>query len=99
MLAEQLQEFLEDMNYLDLFQSGFRCSFGTDSVLVALINELNREWDRRSASLLLPNLLSALIPLPMVYLWTGSVGWVSGAFFYCCSTATYKVFPISSIRI
>ncbi|KAF7241731.1 Band 4.1-like protein 5 [Varanus komodoensis] len=45
------------MDYLDQFQSGFRPGYGTESALVALYDDLCKERDRGSASLLvLPDL-------------------------------------------
>ena len=49
-VAEQLQALSEDTDYLVPFQSVFRSSYGTESVLVALIDELYQERDRRVQS-------------------------------------------------
>uniref|UniRef100_A0A8D2J5Z0 Reverse transcriptase domain-containing protein n=1 Tax=Varanus komodoensis TaxID=61221 RepID=A0A8D2J5Z0_VARKO len=48
----QLQALLDETDYLDPFQSGFRPGYGTESALVALYDDLCRERDRGSASLL-----------------------------------------------
>ncbi|KAF7253873.1 putative RNA-directed DNA polymerase from transposon BS [Varanus komodoensis] len=59
-VAGQLQAFLDETDYLDPFQSGFRPRYGTESALVALYDDLCRERDRGSASLLvLPDLSAA----------------------------------------
>ncbi|KAF7252275.1 Succinate dehydrogenase assembly factor 3, mitochondrial [Varanus komodoensis] len=56
----QLQALLDETDYLDPFQSGFRPGYGTESALVALYDDLCREKDRGSASLLvLLDLLAA----------------------------------------
>ncbi|KAF7239662.1 putative RNA-directed DNA polymerase from transposon BS [Varanus komodoensis] len=51
-VAGQLQALLDETDYLDPFQSGFRPRYGTESALVALYDDLCREKDRGSASLL-----------------------------------------------
>ncbi|KAF7254806.1 Quinone oxidoreductase [Varanus komodoensis] len=50
--AGQLQALLDETDYLDLFQSGFSPGYGTESALVALYDDLRRERDRGSASVL-----------------------------------------------
>ncbi|KAF7244902.1 hypothetical protein EYD10_08831 [Varanus komodoensis] len=55
----QLQALLDETDYLDPFQSGFRPGYGTESALVALYDDLCREKDRGSASLLVLLDLSA----------------------------------------
>ncbi|KAF7238147.1 Sperm-associated antigen 17 [Varanus komodoensis] len=54
-----LQALLDETDYLDPFQSGFRPGYGTESALVALYDDLCRERDRGSASLLVLLDLSA----------------------------------------
>ncbi|KAF7249443.1 hypothetical protein EYD10_05220 [Varanus komodoensis] len=51
-VAGQLQALLDETDYLDPFQSGFRPGYGTESALVALYDDLCREKDMGSASLL-----------------------------------------------
>ncbi|KAF7241018.1 RNA-directed DNA polymerase from mobile element jockey [Varanus komodoensis] len=51
-VAGQLQALLDETDYLDPFQSGFRPGDGTESALVALYDDLCREKDRGSASML-----------------------------------------------
>ncbi|KAF7249253.1 putative RNA-directed DNA polymerase from transposon BS, partial [Varanus komodoensis] len=58
-VAGQLQALLDETDYLDPFQSSFRPGYGTESALVALYNDLCREKDRGSASLLILLDLSA----------------------------------------
>uniref|UniRef100_A0A8D2Q9P6 Reverse transcriptase domain-containing protein n=1 Tax=Varanus komodoensis TaxID=61221 RepID=A0A8D2Q9P6_VARKO len=58
-VAGQLQALLDETDYLDPFQSGFRPGYGTESALVALYDDLCREKDRGSASLLILLDLSA----------------------------------------
>ncbi|KAF7243157.1 Ephrin type-A receptor 4 [Varanus komodoensis] len=58
-VAGQLQALLDETHYLDPFQSGFRPGYGTESALVALYDDLCREKDRGSASLLVLLDLSA----------------------------------------
>ncbi|KAF7235057.1 hypothetical protein EYD10_18093, partial [Varanus komodoensis] len=48
----QLQALLDETDYLDPFQSGFRPGYGTECASVALYDDLCREKDRGSASLL-----------------------------------------------
>uniref|UniRef100_A0A8D2J284 Reverse transcriptase domain-containing protein n=1 Tax=Varanus komodoensis TaxID=61221 RepID=A0A8D2J284_VARKO len=57
-VAGQLQALLDETDYLDPFQSGFRPGYGTESALVALYDDLCWE-DRGSASLLVLLDLSA----------------------------------------
>ncbi|KAF7241901.1 putative RNA-directed DNA polymerase from transposon BS [Varanus komodoensis] len=51
-VAGQLQALLDETDYLDPFQSGFRPGYSTESALVALYDDLCREKDRGSTSLL-----------------------------------------------
>ncbi|KAF7248501.1 RNA-directed DNA polymerase from mobile element jockey, partial [Varanus komodoensis] len=51
-VAGQLQALLDENDYLDPFQSGFRPRYGTESALVTLYDDLCRERDKGSASLL-----------------------------------------------
>uniref|UniRef100_A0A803SX51 ribonuclease H n=1 Tax=Anolis carolinensis TaxID=28377 RepID=A0A803SX51_ANOCA len=51
-VAAQLQAFLVDTDFLDPAQSGFRPGHGTETALVALINDLRQELDKGSVSLL-----------------------------------------------
>ncbi|KAF7238386.1 RNA-directed DNA polymerase from mobile element jockey [Varanus komodoensis] len=51
-VAGQLQALLDETDYLDPFQSGFRPRYGTESALVTLYDDLCREKDRGSVSLL-----------------------------------------------
>ncbi|KAF7253384.1 hypothetical protein EYD10_00388 [Varanus komodoensis] len=55
----QLQALLDETDYLDPVQSGFRPGYGTESALVTLYDDLCREKDRGSASLLVLLDLSA----------------------------------------
>ena len=59
MIEGQLQMFLDEYNYLDPFQSGFRPDFGMETALVALYDDLCREKDRESVTLLIFLNLSA----------------------------------------
>lgn len=58
-VALQLQAFLEETDYLDPFQFGFRPGFGTETALVVLVDDLRQEIDEGSASLLILLDLSA----------------------------------------
>uniref|UniRef100_A0A803TKZ4 Reverse transcriptase domain-containing protein n=1 Tax=Anolis carolinensis TaxID=28377 RepID=A0A803TKZ4_ANOCA len=51
-VASQLQGFSEDTDFLDQSQSGFRPGFSTKTALVALVDDLRRELDRGSVTLL-----------------------------------------------
>ncbi|KAF7234895.1 hypothetical protein EYD10_18221 [Varanus komodoensis] len=55
----QLQALLDETDYLDPFQSGFRLGYGTESDLVALYDDLRRKRERGSASVLVLLDLSA----------------------------------------
>uniref|UniRef100_A0A803TWG8 Reverse transcriptase domain-containing protein n=1 Tax=Anolis carolinensis TaxID=28377 RepID=A0A803TWG8_ANOCA len=48
----QLQQFLDDTAGLDPFQSGFRPGHGTETVLVAITDELRRQSDSGGSALL-----------------------------------------------
>ncbi|KAF7239030.1 Potassium voltage-gated channel subfamily H member 6 [Varanus komodoensis] len=58
-VAGQLQALLDETDYLDPFQSSFRPGNGTEPALVALYDDLCRERDRGSVSLLVLLDLSA----------------------------------------
>ncbi|KAF7246048.1 Ribosyldihydronicotinamide dehydrogenase [quinone] [Varanus komodoensis] len=58
-VAGQLQALLDETDYLDPFQSGFRPGYSTESALVTLYDDLCREKDRGSTSLLVLLDLSA----------------------------------------
>lgn len=50
------QSFLEEIDYRDKFQSGFRPGYGTEMALEASVNEFRRETNRDSASVASPDL-------------------------------------------
>uniref|UniRef100_A0A803T8P4 Reverse transcriptase domain-containing protein n=1 Tax=Anolis carolinensis TaxID=28377 RepID=A0A803T8P4_ANOCA len=50
-VTSQLQGFLTETDYLDPSQSGFRPGHGTETALVALVDDLRRELDRGSVTL------------------------------------------------
>ena len=52
-MADQLQALLDETNALDPFQSGFRPHHGTETALVALLDDLLREADRGKMSLVI----------------------------------------------
>uniref|UniRef100_A0A8D0GH51 Reverse transcriptase domain-containing protein n=1 Tax=Sphenodon punctatus TaxID=8508 RepID=A0A8D0GH51_SPHPU len=59
-VALQLQAHLDSIGFLDPFQSGFRPSYGTETTLVALMDDLHREMDAGcSTFLILLDLLAA----------------------------------------
>ncbi|XP_061463050.1 uncharacterized protein LOC133375459 [Rhineura floridana] len=58
-VADQLQALLDETDYLDPFQLGFRPGFGTETALVALFDDLCQERDRGSVTLLILLDLSA----------------------------------------
>lgn len=43
---------MDEEDYLDLFQSGFRPGFGTQMALIRVMGDLRREWDGSSVSIL-----------------------------------------------
>uniref|UniRef100_A0A803U0T6 Reverse transcriptase domain-containing protein n=1 Tax=Anolis carolinensis TaxID=28377 RepID=A0A803U0T6_ANOCA len=51
-VAGQLQQFLDETAGLDPFQSGFRSGHGTETVLVAITDEIRRQLDRGGSALL-----------------------------------------------
>ena len=44
-VAGQLQVLLDETDFLDPFQSGFRSVFGTETALVTMYNDLRQERD------------------------------------------------------
>ncbi|KAF7239466.1 putative RNA-directed DNA polymerase from transposon BS [Varanus komodoensis] len=58
-VAGQLQALLDETDYLYPFQSGFKPRYGTESALVTLYDDLCREKDRGSVSLLVLDLSAA----------------------------------------
>ena len=52
MAANQLQEFLDEMHYLDPFQSGFNPGYGIETDSVTWVDDLHLEMNRGSVSLL-----------------------------------------------
>ena len=58
-MSSQLQGFLDETDYLDALQSGFRLDYGTETALVALVDDLCWELHRGSVSLLVLLDLSA----------------------------------------
>ena len=76
MVEGQLQTLLNETDYLDPFQSGFRPGFGTGTAVVALYDDLCQEKDRGSVTLLILLDLSAVsIPSTMVSFWSDSLSW------------------------
>lgn len=51
-MATQFQSFLEKMDFLDQFQSGFRSGFVTETALVAFVGDLRRVINILHVSLL-----------------------------------------------
>lgn len=51
-MASQLCGFLDETDYLDPFQFGFRPDYGTETILVTFVDDLYQELDRKSVSLL-----------------------------------------------
>ena len=58
-IANQLQTFLEETSALDPFQSGFRPGHGTETALVALLDDFRRHLDQGGSALLILLDLSA----------------------------------------
>ncbi|XP_058024513.1 uncharacterized protein LOC131190935, partial [Ahaetulla prasina] len=58
-VARQLPQYLDEAVYLDLFQSGFRPRYSTETALVALVDDLWRARDRGYSSALVLLDLSA----------------------------------------
>ena len=85
LVAGQLQALLDETDFLDLFQSGFRLGFGTETALVTLYDDLCRERDRGNVTLLILLDLSAA----MVSFWIGWLSWESGALLYGGSTPSW----------
>ena len=75
-VAGQLQTFLEETDFLDPFQSGFRPGFGTETALVALYDDLCRERDRGSVTCWFSLISQRLsIPSTMVSFWSDWLRW------------------------
>ena len=72
-VAGQFQALLDETDFLDPFQSGFRPGFGTETAVVALYDDFCRERDRGSVTLLI--LLDLSVALTMVSFWVGWLGW------------------------
>ncbi|XP_053138881.1 uncharacterized protein LOC128339283, partial [Hemicordylus capensis] len=58
-VASQLQAVLEETDYLDPFQTGFRADYGVETALVGLMDDLQLAMDRGSVTLLVLLDLSA----------------------------------------
>lgn len=68
-LAGELQPFLDEVHNLDYFHSGLKPGFGTETVLVDLMDGLH--WERSSLTLLSLLVLSAdSMPSVLVTIWT-----------------------------
>lgn len=74
-LWSKLQAFLEDTDYLDPGQSGFRSDFGTESAMVALVFVLN--WERVTGCVTLLLLLGHSAAVDTISPWShpGSSEW------------------------
>ncbi|KAF7252394.1 Ubiquitin-associated domain-containing protein 2 [Varanus komodoensis] len=89
-VARLLQEFMEEMDHLNPFQSGFRPSYGMETALVTLYDDLCRERDRGSASLLVLLDLSAAFGEAVVVL-SRCLAKISGM---CYTSSVLKVYNV-----
>ena len=78
-VSSQLQGILDEMDYLDPFQFGFKPGYGMKLALVAVVDDLHQELEMWYVSLLV------LLDLSVAFDTTDHViflGWDLGALFY-----------------
>lgn len=75
-VMQQLQRVLDEANYLDLFQSGFRPGYGTKTALVTLLMTCSESgMEIVCSSLHYLSYQEPLITLMMVSFWTSCSSW------------------------
>lgn len=86
--VQQLQQILDEVDYMDLFQSGFRPRHGTEMAMITLLDDFWQEKNGGSASILALFVLLAdfnITDQGNLLDWYQGLGMGTTVFFWFCS--------------